>query len=239
MTDDVLQASVRAIQTTGADDRGLADATRHRIQRSLVRRARGRRRLVQSSLIVAVVLVSGLAWAVSTGRLSLERRGAPAVEDPSDPLPVPTMKLVEAPRAHAAPPVEEPREEHRIEEPREPRMELPAARPRAAAPARPAIAEALYRTAHELHFRGVDHAAALAAWDAYLAAEPGGRFAIDARYNRALALVRLGRYAEARTALAPYARGEIAAGYRQPEAKTIVDRLEALNGSPASGDYGR
>jgi hypothetical protein len=232
MTDDVLQASIRAIRSTGDDDRLLANATRHRIQRSLVRRARGRRRLMQSSLVVAVLLVSGLAWAVSTGRLSFDRRATPAVEAPRDEQPTTTMHLP-TPRPTVTPAiVEEQREEHRIEEPREPRMTIE----RRAVEARAVPAEVLYRAAHERHFRGGDHAAALAAWDAYLVAEPTGRFAIEARYNRALILVRLGRYVEARTALEPYARGEIEGGYRQAEAKQIVDRLAALNDSKSSGD---
>jgi hypothetical protein len=85
--------------------------------------------------------------------------------------------------------------------------------------------EALYRRAHELHFHGTDHAAAIAAWEAYLAAEPMGRFVAEARYNRALLLIRIGRYTEARAALAPYARGEIAGGYRRAEATRLIERL--------------
>jgi hypothetical protein len=85
--------------------------------------------------------------------------------------------------------------------------------------------EALYRRAHELHFHGADHAAAIAAWDAYLAAEPMGRFVAEARYNRAPMLIRVGRYVEARAALAPYARGDIAGCYRRAEAARLLERL--------------
>ena len=112
-----------------------------------------------------------------------------------------------------------------------PQPVVPPRRP-AAAPPRAATVEpveVLYRKAHELHFHGGDPAAALAAWDAYLAAEPDGRFSIEARYNRALVLVRLGRYAEAREALAPFARGETAPpGYRRAEAEQLVERLARL-----------
>lgn len=103
--------------------------------------------------------------------------------------------------------------------------------PRAAAPPRPPrpapqVVEALYRRAHDLHFHGGDPAVALAAWNAYLAAEPAGRFSVDARYNRALLLIRLRRYAEARAALAPFARGQVRPeGYRQHEAEQLVERL--------------
>jgi hypothetical protein len=95
----------------------------------------------------------------------------------------------------------------------------------AAAPPSPSPFEALYRRAHDLHFHGSDPAAALAAWDAYLAAEPTGRFAIEATYNRALVLVKLHRYRDASAALAPFARGEIGAAYRQSEAQALVARL--------------
>src|SRR5690606_9995452 len=61
--------------------------------------------------------------------------------------------------------------------------------------------EARYRAAHETHFVARDWSRALRAWDDYLAAYPKGRFAPEARYNRALALVRLGRRDEAREAL--------------------------------------
>jgi hypothetical protein len=109
----------------------------------------------------------------------------------------------------------------RVEAPAPPRAA--AAAPRAADT--PPSIEALYRRAHELHFHGADHAAAIAAWEAYLVAEPTGRFVAEARYNRALLLIRVGRYTEARAALAPYARGEIAGGYRRTEATQLIERL--------------
>lgn len=92
-----------------------------------------------------------------------------------------------------------------------------------------AAAPDLYRVAHQLHFHGADPAAAVAAWDKYLASESSGRFAVEARYNRAMALIRLRRYREAHIALDPFARGEVApAGYRQTEAKQLSQRLERL-----------
>ncbi len=115
----------------------------------------------------------------------------------------------------------------------------PAVAPTPVAPAEPAQSpeiEALYRAAHELHFRGGDVAKALAAWDAYLAAEPSGRFLVEATYNRAIVLVKLKRYAEAKAALGPFARGDVTpAGYRQAEAKALLDRITAMNGSNGSG----
>ena len=83
---------------------------------------------------------------------------------------------------------------------------------------------ALYRRARQLHFVEQKPAAALAAWDAYLAAEPRGPLSVDARYSRALCLVRLGRKQEARTALEPFAAGKYGS-YRQNEARALLDAL--------------
>jgi len=146
-------------------------------------------------------------------------------------LAAPAAPEVAAPPAPAAPPAGElamsvdPRPT-RVEPP--PPEIVPPRRPAAPpaprrAPAPPV--EVLYRRAHDLHFHGGDPAVALAAWDAYLAAEPAGRFSVEARYNRALLLVRLGRYADARAQLAPFARGAMAGGYRQTEAEQLIERL--------------
>lgn len=85
---------------------------------------------------------------------------------------------------------------------------------------------AAYREAHRLHFGARNFRAALNAWDLYLARFPAGTFSQEARYNRAICLVRLGRVAEARAALAPFARGEIAGGYRKQEAQALLEALE-------------
>jgi hypothetical protein len=82
----------------------------------------------------------------------------------------------------------------------------------------------LYAAAHRAHFVAHDPAAALGYWDAYLARYPQGRFAPEARYNRALALVRLGRRQEAAAALAPFASGAYG-DYRRSEARELLDAL--------------
>ena len=82
----------------------------------------------------------------------------------------------------------------------------------------------LYREAHELHFVIRDYAAALSAWDQYLQFASDAPLAVEARYNRALCLVRLGSYREAREALGAIARGEQGA-YRQREARALLSRL--------------
>lgn len=82
----------------------------------------------------------------------------------------------------------------------------------------------LFAEAHRIHFVERDPARALAAWDRYLAVAPAGRFAPEARYNRALSLVRLGRTDEARPELEAFARGTYG-NYRRDEAKALLDAL--------------
>ena len=82
----------------------------------------------------------------------------------------------------------------------------------------------LYRRAHTLHFAADSTRAALDAWDAYLHAYPNGMFAPEARYNRAIALVRLEHWGEALRALAPFACRP-AGSYRSAEARELVARI--------------
>jgi len=91
----------------------------------------------------------------------------------------------------------------------------------------------LYRQAHREHFVHRDYAAALALWDRYLAGG-GGSLTLEARYNRAIALVRLRRRDEALAALAAFAAGEHD-GYRQQEAQALLRMLRATGPpSPSS-----
>jgi hypothetical protein len=106
----------------------------------------------------------------------------------------------------------------------------PSAKPAPIAPVATTTASAndphaaLFADAHRIHFVEKDPARAIAAWDAYLAAAPHGRFAPEARYNRALALVRLGRHAEAKKELEAFANGSFGA-YRREEARALLDAL--------------
>lgn len=85
---------------------------------------------------------------------------------------------------------------------------------------------ALFAEAHRLHFVERDPARALTAWDRYLTAAPNGRFTPEARYNRALTLVRLNRHDDARRELETFANGAYGP-YRRAEAKALLEALSA------------
>jgi RNA polymerase sigma-70 factor (ECF subfamily) len=107
---------------------------------------------------------------------------------------------------------------------------IPQRRPSRAAP-RSAAVDPLhleYVRAHRAQFVAHDYAAALHAWDSYLSRAHAGSFELEARYNRAIALAQLGRVAEARDALSPFARGDFGA-YRRRAAARL---LEILSQSP-------
>jgi hypothetical protein len=81
---------------------------------------------------------------------------------------------------------------------------------------------ALFRRAQSLHL--AHDPRAIAAWDAFLRAAPSSALAPEARYNRALGLVRAHKYADARRALQPFAAGAYGS-YRKQEAQQLLERL--------------
>ena len=217
-----LDDHIDALRALDGDDAELAGATRLRVRRSL-ERGHGMRRHAGIVAALAVLLVASASWALAT---KVWRRPAPAIETPA-PLVVPTPapKIAVAPAPIVEPPV--------VVETPAPILDVPApVTPKKLKPV--ATVSPLYRRAHDLYFHDRDYDAALAAWDAYLAGEPKGQFVVEARYNRALCLVHLSRFAEAHDALLPFANGEVEpAGYRQDEAKQLEAKLSIrLNGTP-------
>lgn len=230
-TDDLLARSTRALREgTEQPDDGASATTLARLERSLAerplrrsRRSPAVRRWVVVSLAATFFVFT--AWASASGRLArwagLDRHAdeerAVRLADPappSSPSPVslpaspPADPTLPAPPATAeSPPVVEARPVPRAPTPK-PGAEIDP--------------DALYHEAHEAHFVRKDPAAALVAWDRYLAASgSNGRFVLEARYNRALSLVRLGRRQEAKAALQPFADGEYG-GYRRDEAARLL-----------------
>lgn len=250
MKDDLLEQAARALHDEGEVSGDEPALTRARILSSLRERERRRTRKVVVFLPLAAVLIATTALAAPEGSLSRAWDRAKTligiapreriVSRPLDPLlaePAPAPETFSPPdpsnRQDA-----EPREAEGISTqsgstpppapaPSPSPAPPPAPSPTPPAPPSPESAHlALYERAHRLHFVTNDYASALAAWDAYLQSSPRGSLSIEARYNRAIALVRLSRNDEALRALEPFARGEIASGYRQNEARALWTALQ-------------
>jgi TolA-binding protein len=82
---------------------------------------------------------------------------------------------------------------------------------------------ALFRRAMKLH--DAKDKSAIGAWDDFLRVAPKSPLATEARYNRALGLVRANRAPEAKAALKPFARGDYG-GYRKREAAELLEALD-------------
>jgi tetratricopeptide (TPR) repeat protein len=234
MSAEWLEKAVRAARDVPSAGAQEAARTRRNVLAALAGGSRWRtaRALLQRRgswlvLAVATVLFAGVC-AAATGtpsriaaRLGLARRAANdeaavVVRVATKPTILPSAPVV--PSAPPAPP-----------------PELPSAAPAVTStvpPARPVAIpgpdpQALYAQAHALHFHDRDPARALAAWDRYLAVasrDIRGGFVLEARYNRAICLVRLGQREEARQALQPFADGRWGA-YRRDDAQALLDEL--------------
>lgn len=233
---ELLAGAFRALRedATGAD-RGAAE-TRRRVL--LATAGVRRRRVLVLRLVVplAAVLAIGTAWAAASGRLA-------ALLETGGYRPAETSDAGGASASPSAPDADaNDVDANDVDAPANANASAPAdacvrataagrladtetAPVRVLAPPPADREEALYRAAHEAHFVARDPPRTLAAWDAYLAVYPRGRLAPEARYNRALTLVRLGRKDEARTALVPFAAAG-PGGYRQAEARALLEAMQ-------------
>lgn len=239
MTDDLLKAATRALHEETADDGGDGRFTRARVMASVHQGKVKRRTRLAFVLPIAACLAAGTAWGAATGRLPAvfhavgqfvgysSQPSAPKTDERSA---APSQTVAAAPTVQVPPPpVDVPAEPALAAEARPEPTKMaaaPSAKPSAAPRSSAAFQDTdgdLYRLAHEAHFASHDYGRALAGWNAYLQAAPGGRLATEARYNRAICLLRLGRDAEARQALEPFASGKL--GYRQNEARELLEEL--------------
>jgi TolA-binding protein len=234
MSKDLLAEATRALRATEPVSEFEARATRARVMMGL-HQTRVRRRTRWAFLLpIAASFVAVSAWGAASGQARvvldrLERFVGITPPSPSNVKPAPRKPHVSAALSASAPePVAA--EPALTPAPAIAATETIPARPMASASASPTRVErtdpalALYRVAHSAHFVDRDPARALAAWDEYLSAAPNGQFAPEARYNRALSLVRLGRSQEARSALEPFANGAYG-GYRKAEASALLERI--------------
>ena len=88
-----------------------------------------------------------------------------------------------------------------------------------------------YGRAHRAHFDEGAPERALAAWDDYLRLYPRGTFEPEARFNRAICLLRLRRFAQAERALRSFADGRFG-GYRGAEAEQLLAWLRDRSPAP-------
>lgn len=166
----------------------------------------------------------------------VEKQPEEVAEAPEEPVEEEKTPEVEEPIEIAAEPVETPAEKpvakpvaNEPAKPEKTAAKAPAA-PVGKAPAAAAVTapkldgHALYQAAHQAHFSERNYSRALGAWERYLQAAPRGRFSTEAAYNRAICLVRLGRMAQGKAALKPFAEGRFG-GYRQSEAQQLLDAL--------------
>ena len=250
MSDTLLREAARALRASSNEPEENSEATRRAVMAALHSQRR-RRHTATAFLIPAAALLAGsTAWASATGTLphvwvhmksavGLDTAFVSESADTEPVRPAPRRGRAPAARPHVAeqlalkPPAPDPGEpppEQAIVSPGPAPSDVaegtdPAStKRRASASVTVSKAHALYRAAHHAHFTARDPASALAAWEAYLRAAPRGRFGVEARYNRALCLVRLGRHAEARAALAPFADGRFG-GYRDREATALLEAL--------------
>lgn len=237
--DDDLAQAFRAVRDRYDGSHHESDATLRRVLVATRQQSRTRRLTRWVVLPLAATLAASTAWAGATGRLS------PAIATMLDamrgehPSPTPDLSALATPQppTSIAPPppavvAEDPTPTPAPETPVPVAEKAPLAPPSASTrivqttpiASAPDPNAPLFEEAHRIHFTEHDPARALAAWDRYLAAAPRGRFAPEARYNRALSLVRLGRHAEAKTALTAFASGTYGE-YRRADAKALLEAL--------------
>lgn len=250
MSDDILSRATHALRdgADGVDGERNGRPTLTRVLRT-VQRSRGRRRVMW---IVGLQLAFGGvavgAWAVRSGGVAaLKRRfvsddvparSAPlaSIADRRPALAPPASATDESgtPIAAAAPPpvasaarraaqVPPPPAAQRRQSARD-RRRIEVSPP-AAAPIPPALtAGELYERAHQAHFVRRDFGAALELWNRYIELGGAAPLVAEARFNRAIALLQLGRPAAAVADLRPFADGDYGA-YRREEARTLLRRI--------------
>jgi hypothetical protein len=247
MSDELLERATRALAAKYTADKAMAhrDVGLRRLERMLSD-SRPRHRPSQVvALVAAASLLAMAAWGMTSGRLprwfrpdqaqegvlpatraepknseSMARAAGHAIMDSSAPSSTPPSAVHGPELVAPSPPVGGP-----FKPRNRGASETGGGAALAPAPSAAPDLDALYREAHEAHFTRRDPPAALAAWERYIAAAgANGRMTLEARYNRAIALVRLNRNEEAKRALLPFARGEFG-GYRRDDAARLLESL--------------
>ena len=233
MSDDLLERAASVVRDRYDGQSKRAAATEDRLISAFARQTRRRKRLPMIAIPLVAALLGSVAWGRVADKLHALIQtwsGTPtpstgtmpkhvAASAPSIPIAVPSAPIPEASASSATVAATSGRPAQRSATIRKPNStSRPVASPT------PSEVDTLYRTAHRAQFSGGDPSQAVLLWDRYLAAAPNGSLSPEARYNRAIALARLGRKAEAATALEPFARGDYG-GYRKTEAELLLGVL--------------
>lgn len=251
MSQELLKTATKALSESGHEQRG-ARFTRERLMASLHERNKRKKSRFAVLLPLAAVFVGSTAFAAASGKLeefvssALTVAGLGPAEDSGV---APTTRhstpggATLARRASGSAAAVERAQAAAPESPAVVPSELPApadvvantaaeksGQPDQVATGKSRLSEEaraheVYRQAQHAQFKRGDLLAALSGYEKYLAMQPAGRFAVDARYNRALCLVRVGRAAEARHTLEEFAGGAFG-GYRQADAADLLAALD-------------
>jgi hypothetical protein len=239
---DVVSDALSELRGQGALDPERKAAIRRRVLATSMKR----RKTVRWMLPMVAMFAVASAWAAATHPHSFPPLGeAPGQPSTSAPIvttlakPPKTDPIAEASAVEPVRPVAELQVPQSVEtagrlpesHPSEGRaavapLSAPARPDRPVAPPSDTERRALvaYREAERLQFTESNCAAALVAWDRFLPLAGSSPLAFDARYDRALCLLHLGKTAEARAALTPFASAA-PGSYRQAEAQSLLDSL--------------
>lgn len=252
MSDDLLSKMTRALAEEHDGATAVPGTTRARVVRTLAERKPRRRKWRAIGIPVLALFGGSTAWAAATGHLptAVERVVSVFIGGAEDgevaSVPAPAKK----PGKWIAPPgpVEEPaapiEEEVAEEEATHAEDRIAEAAPVPLAPStmnptpslnKPAKKAAelppedhtdllSYQAAHRAHFQQGDCAAAIQGYRKYLKEQPGGTFALEAKYNLGVCLIRMGKAAEAKRLLRPFADG-VYGNYRRQKSQELIDAL--------------
>lgn len=249
MTDDLLSKMTRALADEHDGATAAPGATRARVVRTLAERKPRRKKWLSIGIPAFVVFGGSTAWAAATGSLphAVERALSVFIGEAEEVETVEAKSAVKKRGKWTAPPpvekalapVPEIVEAEPVEEEAEIKGPAPSApttassvtknpTPTSAKPALPPedhTALLTYQAAHRAHFQQGDCTSAVAGYRKYLREEPSGTFALEAKYNLGVCLIRMGNVAEAKRLLEPFARGAYG-NYRKEKSQELIDALE-------------
>lgn len=254
MSDDLLSKMTRALAEEHDGTTAVPGATRARVVRTLAERKPRRKKWLAVGIPAFVLFGGSTAWAAATGNLPPVMQkvvavliGDVAVDEPAAEAPVaqrsgkwaPPPTPIEEATALVEEEVEEEPEEETVEPQVEeaksepPKIASVASNPKPTTADRPTNADlppedhtalVTYRAAHRAHFRQGDCAGAVSGYRKYLREQPSGTFALEAKYNLGVCLIRMGQTAEAKRLLQPFADGAHG-NYRKEKSQELIDAL--------------